>query len=349
MNEKTLIMGNHAIVEAAIIAGCRYYFGYPITPQNEVPEMMSVRLPQVGGVFLQAESELAAISMVLGASAAGKRVMTSSSSPGISLKQEGISYLAGCNLPAVIVNVTRAGPGLGDVTVAQSDYYQATRGGGHGDYRTPTLMPMNVQDLADMVVLAFDIADEFRTPVLVLADAKIGQMMEPIVMPKPTGKKFDKPWALTGAKGRKKNIVRSLWLFPDLGVVNNNINLAEKYKKIAEKYTMYDTYLADDADYLFVSYGTMARIVKDAVNILRESGIKAGLFIPKSGYPYPSDELYSIGKDKKFIISIEMSLGQMVDDVRLAMNGKVPVYFYGRTGGVIPTIEQIIESLKEHL
>ncbi|MBI4978671.1 MAG: 3-methyl-2-oxobutanoate dehydrogenase subunit VorB [Spirochaetes bacterium] len=349
MNERVLMKGNEAMAESAVIAGCRYYFGYPITPQNDVPEYMSRRMPEVGGVFLQAESEVAAINMVLGASASGKRVMTSSSSPGISLKQEGISYLAGCNLPAVVANITRAGPGLGDVTVAQSDYFQATRGGGHGDYRTPTLMPGNVQELADMTVMAFDIADKYRTPVMILADATIGQMMEPIILPQPPTKTYDKPWALTGAKGRKKNVIRSLWLFPDLGLPMNNEQLQRKYAEIEKEYRMYEEYMTDDADYLFVAYGTTARMVKEVIQTLRGEGIKAGLFRPKMGWPYPYTELRACAKNKKFALTVEMSYGQMVDDVRIGINGDIPVYFHGRAGGVIPTTKEIIAAMKGHM
>lgn len=340
--------GNEAMAESAIIAGCRYYFGYPITPQNDVPEYMSRRMPQVDGVFLQAESEVAAINMVIGAAAAGKRVMTSSSSPGISLKQEGISYLAGMNLPAVVANITRAGPGLGDVTTAQSDYFQATRGGGHGDYRTPTFMPGNVQELADMTVAAFDLADQYSTPVMIIADATIGQMMEPITLPKPTGKVFDKPWALTGAKGRVKNIVRSLWLYPDPGLPQNNEQLQKKYAAIERAYRMFEEYQTADADYLFVAYGTTARIIREVITRLRKEGIKAGLFRPKMGWPYPYEELRACAKGKKFALTVEMSYGQMVDDVRIGINGDIPVHFYGKAGGVILTTDDIIAAFKGH-
>lgn len=347
MNEEyTLIKGNDALVEAAIAAGCRYYFGYPITPQNEVPELMSKRLPEVGGVFIQAESEIAAISMVMGASAAGKRVMTSSSSPGISLKQEGISYLAGCHLPAVIVNIMRAGPGLGDITPSQSDYFQSTRGGGHGDYRTLTLLPGDVQELADMTALAFDIADEYSQPVLIAADAVIGIMSEPIIIPKVEPRIVEKPWALTGAKNREKNIIRSLWLFPDKEVENNNMRLKAKYDSMAEKYSLHDEYLTDDADYLFVAYGTTARIVRDVVDRLRGEGIKASLFRPKTGFPYPSEALRKASEGKKFIYTVEMSLGQMVEDVKLSVGSSLPVHFYGRAGGGIPSVEEIISDFK---
>lgn len=349
MSNKVLMKGNEALAESAVIAGCRYYFGYPITPQNEVPEYMSKRLPEVGGVFIQAESETAAISMVMGASAAGKRVMTSSSSPGISLKQEGISFLAGASLPAVIVNVMRAGPGLGDITVAQSDYFQATRGGGHGDYRTPVLLPGTVQEMADMTVLAFDIADEYRTPVMILADATLGQMMESIELPKPSGKTFDKPWALTGAKDRPKNIVRSLWLFPDPELELNNLRLQERYKKIASLYELYEGYMTDDADYLIAAYGTMSRIIKESIKNLRAEGIKVGLFRPKIGYPYPAGALKKIAAGKKFILTVEMSHGQMVEDVKLSIDCAIPVHFYGRTGGGVPSVEQVMDEFKKYL
>lgn len=350
MSTRVLMKGNEALAEAAIIAGCRYYFGYPVTPQNEIPEYMSKRLPEVGGVFVQAESETASINMVLGAAAAGARTMTSSSSLGISLMQEGISYLAGQNLPAVIVNVMRAGPGLGDITVAQSDYFQATRGGGHGDYRTPTLLPGNVQEFADMAVRAFDIADEFTTPVMILADATIGQMMETLTLPAPSEKTFEKPWALTGAKGRPQNIARSLWLYPDREVESNNYRLREKYQTMAERYkNEYELFMADDARYLFAAYGTSARLAKEAIRELRNEGIKAGLFRPLFGYPYPSEGLQKAAKGKKFILAVEMSLGQMVEDVRLSVGSDLPVHFYGRTGGGIPSVSQIVDAFKRQL
>lgn len=349
MSEAVLMKGNEALAEAALTAGCRAYFGYPITPQNEVPELMSRRLPELGGVFIQAESETAAISMVMGASASGARVMTSSSSPGVSLKQEGISYLAGCRLPAVIVNIMRAGPGLGDITPAQSDYFQSTRGGGHGDYRTFTFLPGNVQELADMTIKAFDLADEFRTPVLIAADAMIGQMSEAVRLPKAQPKEFEKPWALTGAKGREKNIVRSLWLYPDKEVENNNYRLAEGYKKM-QALAEHDTYNMENAEYLLVAYGTMARICQEAVDKLEDEGVKVGLFRPKTGFPYPANELKKAAADKKFILTVEMSMGQMVEDVKLSLeNEGKSVHFYGRPGGGVPTVSQVVQAFKNYL
>lgn len=348
MSNRILMKGNEAVGEAAIIAGCRHYFAYPITPQNEIPAYMSKRLPEVDGTFLQAESELAAINMVFGASAAGARAMTSSSSPGISLKQEGISYLAGAQLPCVIVDMMRGGPGLGNIAGSQADYFQATRGGGNGDYRTIVIAPASVQELADMTVKAFDLADEYRTPVIILGDGYLGQMSEPFVLPEPTGKKFDKPWALTGAKGRKHNIVASLRLVPENVLEELNLELEKTYNIISEKEVMYESYLLEDAEYVLVAYGTSARISRSAVNILRKEGIKAGLFRPITLWPYPYRELKAESKNAKRILTVEMSLGQMVEDVRLAVMDDERVDFYGRTGGMLPEAEEIIRRVKSY-
>ncbi|HOX54715.1 MAG: 3-methyl-2-oxobutanoate dehydrogenase subunit VorB [Candidatus Omnitrophica bacterium] len=344
--KKILITGNEAIAEAAIQAGCRFYAGYPITPQNEVPAYMSLRMPEVGGVFIQAESELAAINMVLGAASAGARAMTSSSSPGISLKQEGISYLAGCQLPAVIVNIMRGGPGLGNIAPAQSDYFQATKGGGHGDYRCIVLAPSTVQEAADLTALAFDLADKYRNPVIILGDGMLGQMMEPISGFKPQiPKSQSKTWTLTGAKNREPHIIRSLFLGE--GVLEDwNKTLQAKYKKIEATERRYESFHLNDSEIILVAYGTMARIAKEAMNEARAKGIKAGLIRPISLWPFPVEPfIESSDKAKNFLV-VEMSAGQMVEDVRLAVNGKAKVDFYGRTAGGIPTKEEILQQIK---
>jgi len=345
MSETVLMKGNEALAEAAVIAGCRHYFAYPITPQNEIPAYMARRMPEVGGTFLQAESELAAISMVLGAAAGGVRTMTSSSSPGMSLKQEGISYIAGSELPCVIVNIMRGGPGLGAIAGAQGDYFQATRGGGNGDYRTIVLAPGSAQELADFTIEAFDLADEYRMPVMILADGYLGQMSEPVVLPGPSGKTFEKPWALTGAKERKKNIICSMKLIPETALEEHNLRLQEKYDLITEKVHRAETYLTDDADWLVTAYGTSARIARKAVDRLRAEGIKAGLFRPLTLWPFPEKELFEVGKKVRKVLTVEMSLGQMVEDVKLSLNGEVEVDFYGRAGGAVPALDDIIERI----
>jgi 2-oxoglutarate ferredoxin oxidoreductase subunit alpha len=349
MSKKIFMKGNEALAEAAIIAGCRYFFGYPITPQNEVPAYFAMRMPQVGGTFLQAESELAAINMVFGASAAGARAMTSSSSPGISLKQEGISYLAGAELPAVVANIMRGGPGLGNIAGAQADYFQATKGGGHGDYKMIVLAPNSVQELADLTLLAFDLADQYRMVCMILGDGYLGQMSEPLTLPKPSKKHFDKSgWALTGAAGRDPHIVRSLRLRPEDALEKLNIKLQEKYKAVAEKEVRYEEYKADDAEYLLVGFGICSRLLKSAVHGLRENGIKAGLFRPITLWPYPSEALCSCAKNVKKVLVVEMNAGQMVDDVRLALNGSIPVDFLGRMGGMLPKVDAIIERINSY-
>ncbi len=338
--------GNEAVGEAAARAGCRYYFGYPITPQNELTEYMSWRMRELGGTFIQSESELAAINMVFGASAAGARTMTSSSSPGISLKQEGISYLAGCELPAVIVNMNRAGPGLGDITPSQSDYFQATRGGGHGDYRTITFGPSSVQELFDFTYLAFDLADKYRNPALILGDGILSRTMEPVKLKKPKKKLPKKPWALTGCKGRKPNIIRSLYLTPGV-LETHNWKLAAKYKKIEEKETRYETYYASDSNFFLVAYGSAARIARGAVIEGRREGMKLGLFRPISLWPFPYKALEKLAeKGKKFLV-VEMNLGQMLDDVKIAIGNRAKISFYGRPGGGIPTPGEILKEVKK--
>jgi 2-oxoglutarate ferredoxin oxidoreductase subunit alpha len=349
MNKKILMKGNEALAESAIIAGCRYFFGYPITPQNEVPAHFALRLPQVGGTFIQAESEVAAINMVFGASAAGARVMTSSSSPGISLKQEGISYMAGAELPAVVVNMMRGGPGLGNIAGSQADYFQAVKGGGHGDYRLIVLAPNSVQELADLTVLAFDLADRYRMICMILGDGFLGQMSEPLVLPEPTGEKFDKSgWMLDGAVNREPHIVRSLRLRPEDALEKLNIRLQEKYRMVGQAETRCEEYRTEDAEYLLVGFGISARLLKSAVHSLRTQGVKAGLFRPVTLWPFPSGELAACASRVRRVLVVEMNAGQMVEDVRLAVNGSVPVEFVGRMGGMFPEIETITERIKSY-
>jgi 2-oxoglutarate ferredoxin oxidoreductase subunit alpha len=345
--ERILMCGNEAMAEAAIIAGCDAYFGYPITPQNEVTAYMARRMPEEGRVFLQCESELAAINMVFGAAATGKRAMTSSSSPGISLMQEGISYLAGAQLPSVIVNVMRGGPGLGNIAPSQGDYFQATRGGGHGDYRTIVLAPSTVQEFADIMPLAFDLADLYRNPVVVLADGILGQMMEPVCFNKPQKRALpSKDWALTGAKDRKQNIVRSLWLKD--GVLEElNYELQRKYKQVEENEIRCVQYEVDDAEIVVVAYGVAARMVRSAVDKARQQGMKVGWIRPITLWPFPYDQISAAAEQLRVFLTVEMSLGQMVEDVKLAVAGKCPVVFYGRAGGGVPTVEQVLERIKQ--
>ena len=335
--------GNEAIGEAAIAAGCKLYAGYPITPQNELIAYMSKRMVEEGRIFIQSESELAAINMVFGASAAGARAMTSSSSPGISLKQEGISYLAGCELPAVIVNIMRGGPGLGNIAPSQSDYFQATRGGGHGDYRTIALAPSSVEEAVELTKLAFELADKYRGPVLVLGDGILGQMMEPVkkstLLPI-THQLSPKKWALTGAKARRPNIIRSLYLKPGaLEELNNRFQ--EKYREIEKSKTMYENVLTKDAELIIVAYGTTSRMAKAAVQNLRKRKKKAGLIRPITLWPFPKKIIKETAKNAKAFLVVEMSSGQMVEDVQLAVGGSSPVHFYGRPGGGVPTPEEI--------
>jgi 2-oxoglutarate/2-oxoacid ferredoxin oxidoreductase subunit alpha len=344
-----LMKGNEALAEAAIIAGCRYYFGYPITPQNEVPAYMSLRLPLVGGTFIQAESEVAAINMVFGAAAAGARVMTSSSSPGVSLKMEGISYLAGAELPAVVVNMMRGGPGLGNIAGAQADYFQAVKGGGHGDYHSIVLAPSTVQELADLTVTAFDLADAYRMVVMILGDGFLGQMSEPIILPVPTGKSFDKSaWSLSGAAGRDPHIIMSLRLNPDDALEKVNIRLQEKYREVSRAEVRYEEYETSDAEYLLASFGLSARICRSAVLALRRAGIKAGMFRPISLWPFPSAALQAAAARTRKVLVVEMNAGQMVEDVRLAVGAAAPVDFYGTLGGITPQVDAVVERVKAY-
>ena len=336
--------GSEAIAEAAIRAGCRGFFGYPITPQNEIPEYMSLKMPESGGVFVQAESELAAINMVYGAAASGVRAMTSSSSPGISLKQEGISYMVGAQLPGVIVNVMRGGPGLGSIQPGQSDYFQATRGGGNGDYHMVVLAPANLQEAVDVMFDAFDIADQYRNPVMVLADGLIGQMMEPIVWkehtPRPLG---DKTWAADGRRGEreKNNFITSLLLAAD-ECETRNIGLKAKFDEMEKNECRWEEINTEDADVILVAYGTPSRIAQSAAEQLRKQGLKVGLLRPITVWPFPYARLRELAEGQvKGFLAVEMSQGQMVDDVRLAVGGMKPVGFYGRCGGVVPTVSEV--------
>ncbi|BBO15961.1 pyruvate:ferredoxin-oxoacid:ferredoxin oxidoreductase alpha subunit [Candidatus Brocadia pituitae] len=344
---KQLMTGNEAAAEAAIVAGCRYYYGYPITPQNELINYMSMRMPQVGGVFIQAESEIAAINMVYGSAAAGGRAMTSSSSPGISLKQEGISYLAGSELPCVIVNIQRGGPGLGDISASQADYFQAVKGGGHGDYRLIVLAPSSVQEMADLVYDAFDLADTYRNPVMILGDAQIGQLVEPVEFQKGPGKNFPKKtWSLTGAEGRKRNIVKSF--YPVKGQLEEfNARLQQKYKEIEDNEVRYEMLNTHKADVVLVAYGTSARVCTEVVKKSRKLEFKVGLIRPITLWPFPKEVIRKISEKVQCILTVEMSAGQMVEDVRLAVEGRCPVHFYGRTGGGVPTSSQVIKKIVE--
>jgi len=328
--------GNHTFGEAAIRAGCRSYFGYPITPQNELGEYMSEHLPANGGVFVQSESETAAINMVIGAAATGTRVMTSSSSPGISLKQEGISFLAGFQLPAVIVNVMRGGPGLGNIAPAQGDYFQATRGGGHGDYRTPVFAPGSVQEVADLTRVAFDVADRYRTPVMVLGDGMLGQMKEPVVFPEPISDFPEKEWALKGRGDGPSRYMASLILDP-MEMERHNWELVRKYQVIAKNETRYEEYMLDDAKIVAVAYGTTARIAKAAIKRVRKEGVPAGLLRPITLWPFPKEPLQNLARRIEDFVVFEMSTGQMLEDVLLSLDGKARVAFHGRPGGVVPT------------
>jgi 2-oxoglutarate ferredoxin oxidoreductase subunit alpha len=339
--------GNEALAESAIQAGLDAYFGYPITPQNEITAYMSKRMAEEGRVFIQSESELAAINMVFGASSTGKRSMTTSSSPGISLMQEGISYLAAAELPSVIVNVMRGGPGLGNIAPSQGDYFQAVKGGGHGDYHCIVFGPSGVQELVDIMPLAFDLADLYRIPVMILADGILGQMMEPVAIPKkPRPKLPVKDWALTGSEGRKQNIVRSLWL-ADGAVEQHNYDLQAKYRQVEKNEVRCEQYEIDDADIIVVAYGICARIVRGAVDKARQQGIKVGLTRPITLWPFPSEQISKAAEEPRIFLVVEMSCGQMVEDVRLAIAGKAPVVFWGRPGGGVPTVEQVFEKIRQ--
>ena len=345
---KVLMKGNEAVGAAAIEAGCKYFFGYPITPQSELPEYMARELPKIGGIFLQAESEIAAINMVYGAAGAGARVMTSSSSPGIALKQEGISYIAGAELPCLIVDIMRGGPGLGSIQPSQTDYFQATRGGGNGDYRTVVLAPANIQELVDLIIEGFDIADQYRNPVMILGDGMIGQMMEPVEFKAPKQRKLpEKDWATTGTKGKRRpNIINSLYLDAE-ELEQHNIKLQKKYREIEENEVKVESYNIEEADVVIAAYGTTSRIARTAISRLEQEGYKVGLIRPITLWPYPYDEFKKINDKCKGVLTVEMNSGQMTDDVKIAVEGRFPVYFHGRTGGMAPTPDEIIEKVKK--
>ena len=347
MAEKVLMKGNEAIAEAAILAGCRHYFGYPITPQTEIAAYMAKRMPKIGGTFLQAESEVAAINMVYGVSATGKRVMTSSSSPGISLKGEGLSYLAGADLPALGVNVQRGGPGLGGIQPSQSDYFQATKGGAHGDFHMIVLAPASVQEMAELTVKGFDLADKYRMTSMILADGTMGQMMEPVSLDFAEGEKVEKPWAATGTKmQREHNIINSLFLKPEQ-LEKTNFERYERYETIKENEVMYEEYMMEDAEICVVAFGIAARVSKNAINEARAKGIKVGMIRPITLWPFPEKVIAAAAEKVKKFISVELSMGQMIEDVRLAVNGKADVTLCNRTGGMIPAPEQVLEAITD--
>ncbi len=350
--ELRLMKGNEAIAEAAIRAGTDAYFGYPITPQSEVLEYLTAEKPQerTGMIVLQAESEVAAINMVYGGAGCGKKVMTSSSSPGISLKQEGISYIAGAELPCLVLNVARGGPGLGTIQPSQSDYFQATKGGGHGDYKLIVLAPSSVQEMADFVELAFDLAFKYRNPAMILSDGAIGQMMEKVwLKPQKERSKEILPWATTGkTPDRERNIITSLDLDPNKQE-QFNLKLQKKYREIEEKEVRYEEFQCDDAEYLLVAYGTSSRVSQRAIQMARAEGIKLGLIRPITLFPFPKKEINELAQQVKGILSVEMSAGQMVEDVRLAVSGSVPVEHFGRMGGIVTTAEEVVENLKSKI
>ena len=346
-SEKMLMRGSHVVGEAAVRAGCRFYAGYPITPQNELPEYLSARMVEVGGTFIQGESEIASINMVLGASAAGARAMTSSSSPGIALKQEGISYLAGQELPAVVVNMMRGGPGLGNIAPSGADYFQATRGGGNGDYRTPVLAPAGCQELVDMTFLAFDLGDKYRTPVIILGDGLMGQVMEPVIFPDfiELGALPEKDWVLDGCKGRDPRAIYSMILDVNL-MYEHNLHLQEKYDLITNQERRWESVQTDDAETVVVAYGTAARIAESAVEELRGEGIPVALFRPITLWPYPTPALRGMAERVKKVAVFEFCLGQMLEDVILSVGDRAEIYFYGLPGGIVPTPAEVGEFIK---
>jgi len=346
MAKKILMCGNDACGEGAVLAGCRFYAGYPITPQNELTAYMAKRMNETGRVFIQAESELAAINMVFGAAAAGVRAMTSSSSPGISLKQEGISYMVGCELPCVVVNIQRGGPGLGNIAPSQGDYFQSVKGGGHGDYKLIVLAPSSVQELLDYTFLAFDLADKYRNPALILGDGLLGQMMEPIQIDSGLKPKFiDKPWALTGCKGRNPNTIKSLYL-GDGVLEEHNRKLQEKFRLIKESEVRAETFHAKDSEIILVAYGSVARIAKAAMEMARSKGKKCGMIRPITLWPFPDRAIEEACSAARKFLVVEMSAGQMLEDVRLAVNGRAKVDFYGRMGGGVPTETEILQRIE---
>ena len=347
MTDKVLMKGNEALAEAAIMAGCRHYFGYPITPQTEVAAYMAKRMPKIGGTFLQAESEIAAINMVYGVASAGYRVMTSSSSPGIALKSEGLSYLAGADLPALVINVQRGGPGLGGIQPSQSDYFQATKAGGHGDFRMIVLAPASVQEMADLTVKGFDLADKYRVTSMILADGTMGQMMEPVSLNYGEPAKYDKSWAVTGTEcARPHNIVNSLFLQPD-ELEKFNFTRYERYQQIEENETMYEEYMMEDAEICVVAFGISARVAKNAIVQARAEGIKVGMIRPITLWPFPKAPMLKAAEKVHTFISVEMSMGQMIEDIELAIRCRRPVKLCNRVGGMIPSPDQVYASIVE--
>ncbi len=344
--KREFIKGNEAIVKGALLAGCTHYFGYPITPSSEIIHLVAKLFPKVNACYIQAESEVAAINMCYGASSAGRRVLTASSSPGISLKQEGVSYLAGSELPCVIIDVQRAGPGLGNIWPEQGDYNQVVKGGGHGNYKCPVLAPNSPQEMCDLTIDAFELADKYRTPVYVLTDAYVGQVMEPVTFPSTIQKGERKDWAVYGDKNSSNNLISSIKM-NTVEMEKMNILLQEKYEVIEKNEVKYAEYLVDDAEYIVVSYGITSRIVYSAIDTLRAKGLKVGMLRPITLFPYPKKRVAELAKRVKGFCSIELSNGQMVDDVRLAVNGKVPVEFYGRLGGAIPEQDEIANKIEE--
>lgn len=348
MAEKVLMKGNEALAEAAIMAGCRHYFGYPITPQTEVAAYMAKRMPLIGGTFLQAESEIAAINMVYGAAATGKRAMTSSSSPGIALKSEGISYLAGADLPALIINVQRGGPGLGGIQPSQSDYFQATKSAGHGDFHLVVLAPASVQEMVNLTFKGFDLADKYRMPVMLLSDGTMGQMMEPVSLDMGEIKEYDKSsWATCGTKcEREHNIANSIFIQPE-ELEKYNIERFKRYATIEANEVMYDEYRMEDAEICIVAYGVAARVSQNAIDKAREQGIKVGMIRPITLWPFPKDVLNAAADKVKAFISVELSMGQMIEDIELATRCKKPVLLCSRVGGMIHTTEDVLNSIKK--
>ena len=351
MGEEKFMYGNHAIAEAAIRVGLQAYFGYPITPQSEVIEYLAQEEPKHDYVLIQAESEVAAVNMMYGAGGAGGRVMTTTSSPGFSLMQEGISYIACAEIPCVFANIVRGGPGLGTIQPSQSDYFQATKGGGHGDYHLIVLAPNSVQEMADLVVLAFELADRYRIPAMLLSDGAIGQMMEKVILPQPKPYIPYKPWATTGkTRDRERNILTSLYIKSET-MEQKNIHLQKKFKTIEENEVRFEEYMVDDAEIIITAYGLTSRVCKKTVDLGRSEGIKIGLFRPVSLWPFPKGKILELAQRDhvKFFASIEMSAGQMVEDIRLNVCGKKPVYFYGRMGGIVPTPDEVLDQIKSFM
>jgi len=350
MGERLLMKGNEVIAEAAIRAGCRFYAGYPITPQTEIAHYLAKRMPEVGGTFIQAESEVAAINMLYGASSAGARVMTSSSSPGISLKQEGISYISGAELPAVVVNIVRCGPGLGGILPAQCDYFQAVKGGGHGDYKMVVLAPCSVQELYELTVEAFNIADKYRIIAMIMGDGILGQMMEAVEFrEKEDIVTVEKSWAVTGTNmKRDNNTITSIYINPEV-LEKHNLKLQQKYRQIEENETRVEVYNCENADVIVAAFGTVARIVKNVIKMAEKEGIKVGLIRPITLWPFPSEPFRKYAGVPKAFLTVELNAGQMLEDVKIALNGKNETYFYGRMGGMIPTQQEILDKIKEIL